>query len=202
MVPLLAAALVSGGIGLTKSIIGGVQALNGKKQMNNLLANRPQYNISQGYMDAYKTYQSLANSNLPGYDIMKGQIDQSGAKTMTNLERGAMGSNQLMSGALQSQDKELAAIKNLGIMSAEWRGKQQLGLAGAQNQLGQAQDNQWDVNVLQPYSAQLNMSAENKKQGMNNLFGGAQDMASSAMNYAGTNAYMKAMQSTYPKTTP
>src|SRR5450759_3423718 len=134
MPPLAIAALISGGIAATKGIFGGIQALKGQKQMKGLLANRPQYNISQGYLDAYKSYQSSANSNLPGYDIMKGQIDQSGARTMNNLERGAMGSNQLMSGALQSQDKELDAIKNLGLMSAEWRGKQQQGLAAAQTQ--------------------------------------------------------------------
>jgi hypothetical protein len=188
-------AIIGGGLGLLKGIFGGVQAAKGNKQLNTLMANRPQYNISQGYQDAFKTYQSLANSNLPGYDIMKGQIDQSGARAQSNLERGAMGSNQLMSGILSSQDKELDAIKNLGLMSAQWKGQQQQGLAQAQNQMGQLQDTQWQQNVLDPYNTKLNMAAGNKQAGMTNMFGGLQDAGSSLMNFAGTNSFMKVLQS-------
>ena len=57
-----------------KFIAGLVQYGRGTKQLNSLLANRPQYNISQGYQDAFKTYQNLANSNMPGYDAMSSQI--------------------------------------------------------------------------------------------------------------------------------
>jgi len=180
--------------GLAKGIIGGIKASRGKKQLNTLLENRPQYNISQGYLDAYKTYQGMANSNLPGYDIMKGQIDQSGARTMMNLERGAMGSNQLMSGALSSQDKELEAYKNLGLMSAQYKQQQQAQLAGAQQMMGGLQDQQWQQNVLEPWNMKANMANEQKQAGVQNLFGGIQDVGSSIMNFAGTNALMKMYQ--------
>jgi hypothetical protein len=187
-------AIIGGGIGLAKGIFGAVQAGKGNKQLNTLLNNRPQYNISQGYQDAFKTYQGLANSQMPGYDIMKGQIDQSGARTQQNLERGAMSSNQLMSGALSAQDKELDAIKNLGLMSAQWRGQQQQNLAGAQDKMGQLQDQQWQQNTLDPYNTRLNIAAGNKQAGMTNMFGGLQEAGSSLMNFAGTNAYMKVLQ--------
>jgi hypothetical protein len=192
-------ALVAGGVGASKSIIGGIQALKGQNSLQKALKNRPQYNISQGYLDAYKTYQGLANSQLPGYDIMKGQIDQSGAKAMTNLERGAMGSNQFMSGVLSSQDKELDAIKNLGLMSAQWKGQQQQNLASAQNQMGGLQDQQWDYNVNQPWQIRANMANEQKTTGMQNLFSGLGDEGSSIMNFAGTQSYLKALQATGTK---
>jgi hypothetical protein len=191
---------INAGVGGIKSIFGGIQAIKGRKQLNTLLDNRPQYNISQGYLDSYKTYQSLANSNLPGYDIMKGQIDQSGAKAMTNLERGAMGSNQYMSGALQSQDKELEAIKNLGLMSAQWRGEQQQNLAKAQGTMGQLQDTAWDQNVNQPWQIKANMASERQQTGQQNLYSGLSDIGSSVMNFAGTSSYMKALQQTQGKT--
>jgi hypothetical protein len=194
-----ASAIISGAVGAGKAIIGGIQALKGKKQMNNLLANRPEYKISQGYQDAYKTYQGLANSSLPGYDIMKGQIDQSGARAMTNLERGAMGSNQYMAGALQSQDKELEAIKNLGLMSAEWRSKQQQNLAGAQNVMGGLQDQQWQQNVNEPWNMRMNMANEKTQAGAQNAFGGLQDMGSSLMQFAGTQYYANALKSMQPQ---
>jgi hypothetical protein len=189
---------IAGGVeGTVKGITGLVQASRGNKQLNTLLANRPVYNISQGYQDAYKTYQALANSNLPGYDIMKGQIDQSGARTMQNLERGAMSSNQLMSGALSSQDKELDAIKNLGLMSAQWRGQQQQNLAEAQNKMGGLQDQAWDYNVSQPWGMKANMASEMKQAGWQNFFGGLSDIGGNAANYAGTSAllnYYKGLQ--------
>ena len=184
-------AAIGAGIGGIKALIGGIQTMKGNKQMNSLLANRPQYNISQGYMDAFKTYQSLANSNLPGYDIMKGQIDQSSARTNTNLERGAMSSNQFMSGTLNSQDKELEAIKNLGLMSAQWKGQQQQNLAQAENTMGGLQDQQWQQNVLDPYNMKLNMANEKRQAGSQNLMGGLSDIGSSISNFAGTSALMK-----------
>jgi hypothetical protein len=187
-------AIAGGGLGLLKGIFGAVQGAKGNSQLNSLLANRPQYNISQGYQDAFKTYQSMANSNLPGYDIMKGQIDQSGAQAQQNLERGAMSSNQLMSGVLSSQDKELKAIQNLGLMSAQWKAEQQKGLAGAQQMMGEQQDKAWQQNVLDPYNIKLNMAAGNKQAGVQNMFGGLQDAGSSLENYAGTAAFSKILQ--------
>ena len=189
---------IAGGVeGTVKGITGLVQASRGSKQLNTLLANRPQYNISQGYQDAFKTYQALANSNLPGYDIMKGQIDESGARTMQNLERGAMSSNQLMSGTLSSQDKELEAIRNLGLMSAQWKGQQQQNFAEEQNKMGGLQDQAWDYNVNQPWAMKANMASEQKQAGWQNFFGGLSDIGSNAANYAGTSAlmnYYKGMQ--------
>lgn len=189
---------VNTGIDLLKAGIGMWQSYQGTKKLNNLLANRPQYNISQGYQDAFKTYQALANSQLPGYNTTLGQIGQSGARTNTQLERGAMGSNQFMSGVLQSQDKELDAIKNLGIMSAQWRTQQQQQLAGAQNAMGGLQDQAWDYNVNQPWQIKATMANEMRTSGTQNLFGGLEGIGSQISNYAGTSAYMKALKAMNP----
>jgi hypothetical protein len=190
----LIGAIIGGGVGLAKGIIGGIQTARANKQFNRLMANRPQYNISQGYQDAFKTYQKLANSQLPGYGIMQGQIGEATAKTMDYAERGAMGSNQYMSEALQSQDKELEAIKNLGLMSAQWRTQQQQGLAGAQNQMGQLQDQSFQYNQVDPWNMKANMAAEKAGVGMQNLFGGLENLGSSISNFAGTNAYLKVLK--------
>jgi len=193
-----AGALISGGIGAIKSIFGGFQAAKGRKQMNRLLSNRPQYTISQGYQDAFRTYQQLANSELPGYDIMKGQIDQSGAKAMNYAERGAMGSNQYMSAALSSQDKELDAIKNLGLMSAQWRTQQQQNLIQGQQMMGGLQDTQFQTNKLDPWNIKANMASERMGAGMSNLFSGLEGMGGSIMNYAGTKAMLDMYKKMYP----
>lgn len=183
--------LINAGIGGIKSIFGGVQAIKGRKELKNLMNNYPTQTMSQGYTDAFKIYQNMANSNLPGYDIMKSQIDQSGARTMQNLERGAMSSNQLMSGALSSQDKELDAIKNLGIMSAQYKSQAQQNLAGQSNIMGEQQNQIWQHNVADKWGIQANMANGRINNGTNNLFSGLQDMSNSFSNYAGTQALMK-----------
>ena len=182
---------MNAGIGGIKSIFGGIQAIKGRNQLNSLMKNYPTQTMSQGYLDAFKTYQGLANSNLPGYDIMKGQIDQSGARTMQNLERGAMSSNQLMSGILSSQDKELEAIKNLGLMSAQWKAEQQKSLAGQQNLMGGQQNELWQQNVGNKWGIRANMANERQGAGTQNLFAGLGDISSSLSNYAGTQALMQ-----------
>jgi hypothetical protein len=183
--------IMNAGIGGIKSIFGGIQAIKGRKELKNLMGNYPTQTMSQGYQDAYKIYQGMANSNLPGYDIMKGQIDQSGARTMQNLERGAMSSNQLMSGVLSSQDKELDAIKNLGIMSAQWKAQQQQNLATQSNVMGEQQNQLFQHNVADKWGIQANMANGRINSGVNNLFAGLGDISSSIQNYAGTQALMK-----------
>jgi hypothetical protein len=196
---LLGGGIISGVLGLGKAVYGGIQAAKGRKQMNSLLNNRPQYNISKGYLDAYKTYQRLAGSEVPGYGLMQDQIGQATAKATSTAEQGAMSSNQFMSAALGAQDKELDAIRNLGIMSAQWRGQQQQNMAQAQNQMGQLQDTQFQTNQLDPWNIKANMANEQRQAGMQNLFGGAQDIGSTIQNYVGTKSYLDVLKGLQPQ---
>ena len=189
---------IAAGVGALTNIakmgIGIAQWRKGTKQLNNLLANRPQYNISQGYLDAYKTYQQLANSELPGYDIQRGLIGQETANVGQQLERGAMGSNQYISGILASQNKELDALRQLGLASAQWRSQQRQNLAQAQNQMGQLQDVQFQTNQLDPWNIRANMANEQRMVGAQNAFGGANDFTAGLMNFAGTSEYLKMLR--------
>jgi hypothetical protein len=196
---LLAGAAIGGGINLTKGIFGAIQASKGTKAMNKLLANRPQYEISKGYLDAYNTYKQLASSQLPGYDQQLGQIGQSQAKTMDYAREGAMGSNQFLNAALQSQDKELEAIRNLGIMSSQWRAQQQQQLAGAQNNMGDLQTQQWQQNVNEPWNMKMNMANEQRQSGFANMFGGMEGLGSTLSNYFGTKSYLDVLRGLQPK---
>jgi hypothetical protein len=168
------------------------------------MANRPKASISQGYLDAYNTYKRLAGSEMPGYGLMQDQIGQATAKATTTAERGAMSSNQFMDAALNAQDKELDALRNLGIMSQQWQSQQQQNLAQSQNQMGQLQDQMFQYNKVDPWNMKMNMASESRQQGMSGLFGGTQDIASSIMNYAGTKNFMSVYNSLYPqnKTVP
>jgi hypothetical protein len=135
---------------------------------------------------------------MPGYDAMSSQIGESTAKTNSYLERGAMGSNQFMSGALQSQDKELDAIRNLGIMSAQWRTQQKQNLIQGQQMMGQQQDVQFQTNQLDPWNMKANMANEQRQAGNQNLWNGLEGMSGNLSQFAGTKAYLKALKATNP----
>jgi len=199
MGPLLVGGLISGGLGLGKAIIGGVQAARGQKQMKNLLANRPQYNIPEEYQKALNIYQGLATGGMPGQSRYEQLIGQSTARAMTGAERGAISSGVYQGAVASAQDKELQALQNLALMGAQYKAQARQNLAGAQQQYGQLQDVAFEYNVNQPYQIGLNMANEQRMAGAQNLFGGLGEMGSAITSLVGTKYYTDVMAGLYPK---
>ena len=199
---LLAGALISGALGLGKAVIGGIQSAKGNKQMKNLLANRPQYSIPEAYMKSLGIYQQMAASEMPGKDYYEQKLGETTARAMTGAERGAISSNVYQGAVESAQDKELQAIQDLAKMNAEYKMGAMQNLAGAQQQMGQLQDQVWNYNVAQPYDIKLNMANEKRQAGAQNAFGGLQDIGSGLMNFLGTKYYtdmLKGLQTTPPQ---
>jgi len=194
MSALLTGALISGGIGIVKAIIGGVQAASGTRQLNRLLKNRPTYTIPEAYQKALGIYGNLAASEMPGQQYYENRIGESTARTVSNAERGAISSNVFQGAVSNAQDKELQAIQGLAKMGAEYRTTQMQNYGQALNQYGQLQDKQWEVNQFQPWEIKTNMANEKKMAGVQNLWGGLNEIGSTAMNFAGTSYYIDAMK--------
>lgn len=194
MSALLTGALISGGIGLGKAIIGGVQAASGTRQLNRLLANRPQYTIPEAYQRALSVYGNLAASEMPGQQYYENRIGESTARTVSNAERGAISSNVFQGAVSNIQDKELQAIQDLARMGAEYKTTQMQNYGQALNQYGALQEKQWEVNQFQPWEIKANMAAEKRSVGMQNMFGGVSDMGQTAMNFVGTSYYQKILK--------
>ena len=194
---LLTGGLISGALGLGKAIIGGVQAAKGRKQLNRLLAQRPQYTIPEAYTKALGIYQNLAASEMPGQQYYEQRIGQTTARAMTAAERGAISSNVYQGAVESAQDKELQALQDLARMGAEYKVGAMQNLAGAQQMYGQQQEKQWEINQMQPWDIRANMAGEQRNVGMQNLYGGISDIASTVMNFAGTKYYTDMMNSIY-----
>jgi len=192
---LLTGGLISGALGLGKAIIGGIQSIRGNKQMKNLLANRPKFSIPEAYMKSLGIYQNLAAQEMPGRNYYEQQIGQSTARAMTGAERGAISSNAYQGAVESGQDKELQALQGLAKMNAEYKVGAMQNLAGAQNQMGALQQEQWDINQFQPWEIKTNMANEQRQSGMANLFGGLGDIASTTMNLVGTKYYADTLRS-------
>ena len=104
---LLAGALISGGLGLAKSVIGGIQSIRGNRQMKNLLKNRPQYSIPEAYMQALGLAQQRAAGEMPGMDQYQQMYGETTARSINAAERGAISSNVYQGAVSSAQDREL-----------------------------------------------------------------------------------------------
>jgi hypothetical protein len=191
---LLLGSLVSGGIGLGKAVLGGIQAIKGNKQMKRLLANRPTYNIPEAYKKALGLAQGLAASEMPGQQRYEDLIGQTTSRAMTGAEKGAISSNVYQGAVESAQDKELQALQDLAQMSTQWQTQQKQNLIGAQQQYGQLEDQQFQYNIAQPWDIKANMASEQKIAGVQNLFGGVGDIGQSVMNFTGTRYYTEMMK--------
>ena len=198
---LLAGALISGGLGLAKAIIGGIQAGGAKKRAKQMVADRPKYNIPEEYMKSLGIYKQLASGEMPGMDRYQEMIGESTARAMTGAERGAISSNVYQGAVESAQDKELQALRELALMGTQYKTQAMQNLAQAQTSMGQLKDVQWQTNVLQPWEIQKNIESEQRQVGMTNLFGGLGEMGASVMNFVGTRYYGDIMKELYGKGT-
>jgi len=192
---MLIGALIGGGLGIAKSVIGGIQSIQGQKQMKNLLKNRPKYNIPEAYMKSLGIYQNLAAGEMPGMQRQEQLIGETTARAMTGAERGSISSN-VYQGAVQSaQDKELQALQQLAMMGANYKTQAMQNLAGAQNVMGGLQDQAFEYNVNQPWQIKATMAQEKIQAGGQNLFGGLGDIGSSVQSFVGTKYYVDMLKS-------
>jgi len=196
---LLTGGLLSGVLGLGKAIIGGIQAAKGNKQMKNLLTNRPTYNIPEAYQKSLGIYQNLAAGEMPGMQRQEQLIGESTARSISASERGAISSNSFMGNVLGAQDKELQALQQLAMMGANYRTTAMQNLAGAQQQYGQLQDQQFEYNVNQPWDIKANMAQSKMQAGGQNLWGGITEMSDTFQNFIGTKYYTDMLKSIQQK---
>ena len=192
---LLLGGLISGALGLGKAIFGGAQAAKGQRQMKNLLANRPTYQIPESYKKMLGIYSNLAQGEMPGQQRYEDLIGQSTARSMTNAERGAISSNVYQGSVLSAQDKELEALKDLALMGTQYKTQQQQNLAGAQQTMGQLEDTAFDYNVNQPWQIKANMAQSKLQAGGQNMWGGLLDVNNTIQNYVGTKYYNDILKS-------
>ena len=83
-------------------------------------------------------------------------------------------------------------------MSAQWRTQQKQNLIQGQQMMGQQQDVQFQTNQLDPWNMKANMANEQRQAGNQNLWNGLEGMSGNISQYAGTSAYLKALQAMNP----
>ena len=184
-------------LNLGLGIADRIKANKLQKQWNTLYSQRPEYEIPESYTDALSLYkQRAAQSKMPGQDIIEGNIQQSSARARTAAERGAISSASYGAQASDIYSKELEAIQDLGIKSAEFQWANQGQLGEAMQMYGGQQEKAQDWNSMGAWSTKMNTLESQmgaKTQNANNYLGNA---AAGLLNFAGTSYYSDMLKQT------
>jgi len=173
---------------LARGILGGIQAARGAKGFKRTMAARPGYEIPQEYKNILAQYQQARAGNMPGYDQQLSQIGQASARAWGRRKEGAISSNVLMDTDIYQ--KELDAIRGLGIKQEQYKSSMLDKVAGAQGILGGQKLAKQEWEELIPYQTELNRYGEMQKGGIENIFKGIQGMGMTASDLWGTK-YLK-----------
>jgi hypothetical protein len=191
------AAGVSSLLNLGLGIADRIKANKLQKQWNTLYSQRPEYEIPEAYTGALNLYkQRAAQSKMPGQDILEENIQQSSARARTAAERGAISSASYGAQASDIYAKELEAIQDLGIKSAEFQWANQGQLGEAMNMYGQQQEKAQDWNKIGAWSTKMNTIESQmgaKTQNANAYLGNA---AAGLLQFAGTDYYKRMLEQT------
>lgn len=188
---------VSSLLNLGLGIADRIKANKLQKQWNTLYSQRPEYEIPEAYTGALNLYkQRAAQTKMPGQDILEENIQQSSARARTAAERGAISSASYGAQASDIYAKELEAIQDLGIKSAEFQWANQGQLGEAMNMYGQQQEKAQDWNKIGAWSTKMNTIESQmgaKTQNANAYLGNA---AAGLLQFAGTDYYKRMLEQT------
>ncbi len=191
---LAASAIIGGGLNLIKGVIGGVQAARGVKATNRLMQNQPVYKRPEEYAQELAMRQKAMSEQLPGYGIYKENIGQATSQALSAAEKGAISSNVYGKQVGDIYQKNLNALRDLTVQSAQFQQGQKENYMRTLQQGAGYSDQEFQFNKLQPWEIQMNMAQSQKQTGTQNLFGGMEGMASTLSSFAGTKYYSDIMK--------
>jgi len=183
---LLAGALIGGGISLAKGLFGAVQSAKANKGIKRLLNNPVTYTRPEEYAKQLAMREQGLSGDLPGRGLMEQNIGLASASARGAAEKGAISSNTYMKSVGDIYSKQLAAFRDLGIQSAQWKDQQKDKYESTLQQGAGYSDTEFEMNKLRPWEQKMNMYQSQKQSGGANLWSGLEGIGTSAMNYFGT----------------
>jgi len=171
----LTAALVTAGLGLAKSIIGGVQQRRASKDLEKEF---PKYTRPEEYNKLLSIYQQQAGmGQLPGQDRYEAALSTRTARGVRAAGKMADSSVASVQAAMGLYGQEQQAVRDLGLSYADYQQQAQRNLAGAYQQGAEYSDKEFSYNQWYPDQVRRNMAAQKWNAGNQNLWGGIDMMA-------------------------
>lgn len=181
-----------GGIG--EGVTGIVQAIAGhrmykknKEALDDLLANRPEYNIPGAIESNVGLAERMATrTRMPGQDIYEQRIGRRTSQGIRQSREAATTSGDLLAAVSNLYGQEADALADLEVEAARQRAMGERTLMQARDTYAQYRDKAFNWNVAVPYQAKLNQLAKQAQAGFNTWQGGSNRIASSFQTFAGS----------------
>lgn len=186
MTALAAGAIISGGLGIYKTI----QGANQKSQANQLAKNNPF--IQEQIPGQIKLATNLAAQNyyngMPGQTQATNNIRQNGANAYYNGSQAASSGGDLLDLASKINQGQNLATNDLAVKAADYKASALGSYEGALGNEGNWQDKLYQNNTLQPYLRTANTAASLYGAGSQNEFSGLDQIGTAGLGYASAKA--------------
>jgi len=172
--------------GIVQAIVGSRQYKKNKEKLDELLANRPDYDIPEGYFSNVELAQQQASrTRLPGQSLYEQQIGSRTASGIRQSREAATSSGDLLAATSNLYGQETDALTNLQIQAAQQQTQGEANLMSARNTLSAQQEKKYNWEVAVPYQTRINQYAKSAQAGFNTWVGGANRIGSSFQTFAG-----------------
>lgn len=149
------------------------------------LEDRPRASMTEGFNQYLSQAERMAGSDLPGRDILEGDIRQSTSKGLTSARQLASTESSAMAGMLGLMEQERASMRRLGAQALQWQAQQQQNLSQAYLRKGQEEQRIWETNEWMPWQMGMNQAESFRKAGRQNIFSGLEGLSAVAIKGAG-----------------
>lgn len=182
MTAIAAGALISGGLGIYKTIQGANQKADAKKLAASNVFTPMQMpgQVKQATNLAAQNYYN----GMPGTAAAQNLISNNGANAFYNGSQGASSGGDLLDLAAKINQGQNVATNNLSLQAANYKANALGGYENALNNEGDWQAKLYNNNVLQPYLRTANTAASMYGAGAQNEFSGLDQIGTAALGYA------------------
>jgi len=133
------------------------------KKINNLINNRPQYQIQDEGFENQALAKGMAFGRDRGIQKAEENIMTSGADAMGQAQQVSGSSNALLDTLASISGGQNQNLRDLGVQEANVQSSRMRDLYGANNAMIDEQDKAWNFNVNDPYQNQVQALRDKKK---------------------------------------
>jgi hypothetical protein len=163
-------------------LVSGLNAIDEAKKREKALGGPPQYEIPESVDQYEEMMRTLSQGEVPGYGLMKEDIQERGAADMTGVSQ-LSSPEQALSGVREVSYDQMNQLSDLGMRAFEWRDQANLGYAGAMQNTAQQETMQYEYNEWLPWQIAKNEIASLRGAGQ-----AAQQSGTDTMGAAGIQA--------------
>jgi len=182
MTALAAGAIISGGLGIYKTIEGANQRADAKKLAAGNVFTPMQMpgQVKQATNLAAQNYYN----GMPGTQAAQNMISNNSANAYYNGSQGASSGGDLLDLAAKINQGQNVATNNLSLQAANYKSNALGGYENALNNEGDWQGKLYNNNTLQPFLRTANTAASLEGAGAQNMFSGLDQVGTAGLGYA------------------